>query len=88
MFSRTEKEEREYLTTVKDKLTAAIDQIDMAVSGYARELQDHYPKAVHLSDHSTAFSNGIVITSVHMAKGLEFDHVIVPGADSRNYSSE
>lgn len=53
-----------------------------------KSLQNHYPGAVHLSDNSTAFSNGIVITSVHMAKGLEFDHVIVTGADRKNYSSE
>ncbi|MCA1757277.1 MAG: AAA family ATPase [Bacteroidales bacterium] len=53
-----------------------------------KSIKEYYPKAVHLSDQSNAFSNGIVVTSVHMAKGLEFDHVIVPGTDSRNYSNE
>ncbi len=37
---------------------------------------------------STAFGGGIVITTAHLAKGLEFDCVIVPHADSKNYSTE
>lgn len=40
-----------------------------------------------LSGQSTAFVKGIIVTSCHMAKGLEFDEVIVPFADSGNYSS-
>lgn len=41
-----------------------------------------------LSSRSSAFSGGIVITSAHMAKGLEFDEVIVPQASAENYRSE
>lgn len=41
-----------------------------------------------LSSQSSAFANGIIITSAHMAKGLEFDEVIVPQADAKNYYSE
>lgn len=41
-----------------------------------------------LSSRSSAFVQGIVITSAHMAKGLEFDEVIIPQADERNYHSE
>ncbi|WP_019853319.1 HelD family protein [Actinopolyspora mortivallis] len=37
---------------------------------------------------STAFASGIVITSAHIAKGLEFDTVIVPHVDEANYSGE
>ncbi|HYG03251.1 MAG TPA: UvrD-helicase domain-containing protein [Chryseosolibacter sp.] len=41
---------------------------------------------VHLlTDESTTFKNGIVITTAHLAKGLEFDEVIIPFASSKNY---
>ena len=41
-----------------------------------------------LSLDSTRFTNGVSITSIRMAKGLEFDEVIVPDADNRNYDSD
>ena len=41
-----------------------------------------------LSSQSSAFVQGIVITSAHMAKGLAFDEVIIPQTDERNYRSE
>ncbi|WP_228542281.1 UvrD-helicase domain-containing protein [Nocardia sp. XZ_19_369] len=37
---------------------------------------------------STAFAGGIVITSAHIAKGLEFDVVIVPHSDDTSYATE
>lgn len=41
-----------------------------------------------LSNQSNAFVSGIIITSAHMAKGLEFDEVIVPHTDNKNYATE
>jgi DNA helicase-2/ATP-dependent DNA helicase PcrA len=44
---------------------------------------------VHLlTEDSTTFQEGVVITSAHLAKGLEFDEVIVPFASARNYQTE
>lgn len=40
-----------------------------------------------LSNQSSAYVKGIIITSAHMAKGLEFDEVIIPQADDTNYHS-
>lgn len=40
-----------------------------------------------LSHQSSAFVKGTVVTSAHIAKGLEFDEVIVTQADDRNYHS-
>ena len=34
---------------------------------------------------SAAFGSGIVITTAHLAKGLEFDQVIVPYCTDKNY---
>lgn len=37
---------------------------------------------------SVAFGSGIVITTSHLAKGLEFDQVIVPFCTEKNYNTE
>ncbi len=56
----------------------------------ARKLSNKLHRSdIHfLSNESSAFVQGIVITSAHMAKGLEFDEVIVPQVDDKNYHSE
>ncbi len=41
-----------------------------------------------LTEESTSFKEGIIITTAHLAKGLEFDEVIVPFVSSRNYHNE
>lgn len=41
-----------------------------------------------LTPDSTAFKRGAIITTAHLAKGLEFDEVIVPFASARNYVTE
>jgi len=37
---------------------------------------------------SSEFEDGIIITSIHMSKGLEFDQVIIPEASADNYKTE
>jgi DNA helicase-2/ATP-dependent DNA helicase PcrA len=41
-----------------------------------------------LDAESTSFKNGIIISTVHLSKGLEFDQVIVPFASDRNYHTD
>lgn len=65
--------------------------IIVKTGAYAKKLYDllsgEHP--VHLlSQESTRFTSGVSITSIRMAKGLEFDEVIVPDADNRNYASD
>jgi DNA helicase-2/ATP-dependent DNA helicase PcrA len=44
---------------------------------------------VHLlTPDSATFNEGITITSAHMAKGLEFDELIVPFVSARNFVTE
>ena len=44
---------------------------------------------VHLlTVDSTSFRSGVVITTAHLAKGLEFDEVVVPFASAQNYHTD
>ena len=58
----------------------------------ARELFERLRAAgeelVLLDFDSTSFHQGIVITSVHMSKGLEFDQVILPEVSQQNYRTQ
>lgn len=47
------------------------------------ELND--PNVHLLTGESTAYKQGVIITTVHLSKGLEFDEVVIPFASSRNY---
>lgn len=46
------------------------------------------PGVYLLTAESTAFKEGVIVTTAHTAKGLEFDAVVVPFASARNYTSE
>ncbi|WP_242582658.1 HelD family protein [Hymenobacter telluris] len=41
-----------------------------------------------LTEDSTTFKEGAVVTTAHLAKGLEFDAVVVPFASARHYTTE
>ncbi len=50
-------------------------------------LKDKYEVNL-LNALSVAFGSGIVITTAHLAKGLEFDVVIVPHVNNNNFNTE
>lgn len=54
----------------------------------AGKLRPYANDIYFLSSQSTAFMQGVVITFAHMAKGLEFDEVILPQTNDKNYQSE
>jgi DNA helicase-2/ATP-dependent DNA helicase PcrA len=41
-----------------------------------------------LTADSTSFKSGIIITTAHLAKGLEFDEVVIPFVSAHNYHTE
>jgi DNA helicase II / ATP-dependent DNA helicase PcrA len=41
-----------------------------------------------LNAESTSFKDGVIVTTAHLAKGLEFDEVAIPFASARNYHNE
>lgn len=41
-----------------------------------------------LTPEADSFKNGVSVTSIQMAKGLEFDEVLIPQADSMTYKTE
>ncbi|GAA5101709.1 HelD family protein [Haloechinothrix salitolerans] len=53
-----------------------------------RALSDAGVELTFLDYDSTAFAAGVIITSAHIAKGLEFDVVIVPDVDDTNYAND
>lgn len=59
--------------------------------GMARAFYDVLSKGCEvslISPENAKFANGISITSVQMSKGLEFDEVIIPSANTDTYSGE
>ena len=57
----------------------------------AKKLYNYLKKTdgeIHLiTPESSALSSGVVIASAHLAKGLEFDRVIVPKTNAQNYQT-
>ncbi|WP_347258346.1 UvrD-helicase domain-containing protein [Methylocaldum sp.] len=52
-----------------------------------KAIQGDVPKLHLLTTRSSSFMRGIVICTAHLAKGLEFDQVIVPHANDENYAT-
>ncbi|GAB3589774.1 HelD family protein [Hymenobacter daeguensis] len=52
------------------------EQVQQALDGQGVQL---------LTEESTHFKEGVMLTTAHLAKGLEFDEVVVPFVSARNY---
>ncbi|MFD2718598.1 HelD family protein [Hymenobacter monticola] len=55
------------------------EQVQQALEGQGVQL---------LTEDSTHFKEGVILTTAHLAKGLEFDEVIVPFVSARNFKTE
>ncbi len=70
------------------KSLGIICKTELQANSIADKLKTYMDDVCFLSSQSSAFAQGIILTSAHMAKGLEFDEVIVPQTDHNNYHSE
>jgi DNA helicase-2/ATP-dependent DNA helicase PcrA len=52
-----------------------------------RGLQARGLKTHLLTSHTVEFHRGVTVCTAHLAKGLEFDHVIVPHVSDGNYAT-
>lgn len=71
-----------------NKSLGIICKNETLASDLYHQLKDTYNDLCFLSNKSVAFVSGMIITSAHMAKGLEFDEVILPDINNKNYSGE
>ena len=69
------------------KSLGIVCKTEVQAKSLAEKLQTYIENVYFLSNQSSAFVKGILITSSHMAKGLEFDEVIIPQMNDRNYCS-
>ena len=69
------------------KSLGIICKTEMQAQEITEKLTSYTDNLYFLSHQSTAFAKGIIVTSSHMAKGLEFDEVIIPQANDTNYNT-
>lgn len=70
------------------KMAAALHKSILEKSVLDKSLQELNAN-IHLLDTSSQhFSSGVLICTAHLAKGLEFDRVIVANASAKHYSNE
>ncbi len=86
-FSEIKKKVREFSASGNYSMGIVCKTPAQARSIHER-LENEGSEASLLDYGSDVFTGGVVITSIHMAKGLEFDQVLVPGAGKENYSSD
>ncbi len=77
----------EILSTFKDSKYQSLGilcKTDEQAQYVFEVLKEKHPAHLLTAD-STSFYEGVIITTAHLAKGLEFDEVIIPFASARNY---
>ncbi|MFO7999917.1 MAG: 3'-5' exonuclease [Marinilabilia sp.] len=78
----------EYFKKSDNQSLGIICKNQKQADGLHEGLRSQHSDIYLLNSDSASFINGVVIATAHMAKGLEFDHVIVPHADEKNYKDE
>ncbi|MFN2380956.1 MAG: 3'-5' exonuclease [Guyparkeria sp.] len=92
--ARSAREEIEHIQTMIEAFAesehnslAVITRTQRQARRLAEKLAERHPQ-VHLLDADTThLSSGVLVCTAHLAKGLEFDRVIVPQATAKNYAT-
>ncbi|MFC4794538.1 HelD family protein [Hymenobacter endophyticus] len=80
---------RQLITTFKTSGSHSLGIICKTLEQAEQAYEALEAPGVHLlTDESTKFKEGVIITTAHLAKGLEFDEVAVPFVSARNYTTE
>lgn len=92
-FENTEKENSGIIDLISSfkqsgyKSLGIVCKTEAQAKELAESLQIYTAEVYFLSNQSSAFVKGIIVASSHMAKGLEFDEVIIPHVNDKNYNS-
>lgn len=80
-FTRSENQSMGVICKTQQQAARVFEKL--TVADREKELKIHL-----LTPDSTSFSSGIIVTTVHLSKGLEFDEVLVPFVSAANYKSD
>lgn len=72
----------------QSKSLGVVCKTELQAKIIADKLKAYTEDIYFFSNQSSAFVQDIIINSAHMAKGLEFDEVIIPQVADKNYHSE
>jgi DNA helicase-2/ATP-dependent DNA helicase PcrA len=89
----SKEEERAGITTLVDRFRGSSRKSMAIICKTQRQATELFQGlkplgASLLTADSTLFTEGIVVTSAHLAKGLEFDEVLIPYASANNYQAD
>lgn len=93
-FKKTAEEHKAILKMVQDYQESNHNTLGILCKTQKQAKKLHKYLKKHMDDihlltpGSSTLQSGILITSAHLAKGLEFDRVIVPYVNSENYQTE
>ncbi|MBW3545920.1 MAG: glycosyltransferase, partial [Bacteroidetes bacterium] len=81
------KKELEVFSSSGHKSLGIICKTQAQANALYEQLKDEAVKIKLLNANSSSFGHGIILTTAHLAKGLEFDQVVVPYASAENYQT-
>lgn len=82
------KKELEAFSSSDYKSLGIICKTQAQANALWEQLKEEPVKIKLLNANSSSFGHGIILTTAHLAKGLEFDQVVVPFVSAENYQTD